>query len=113
MARFKDFGTGDQDKPVEELHFSLHGEDFQCKPKIQGKVLLDLIARSNAQENPAEAAKLISEFFGIVLLKESFERFTALTLSEDKIIDVEQLSDIVAWLVEEYAKRPTPLPLVS
>lgn len=113
MARFKDFGSGDQDKPVEPLSFKLHGEDFQCKPKMQGKVLLDLVAKSSSQDNPAEAAAIINRFFELVLVQESYVRFDALVQSDDKIVDVEQLSSIVAWLVEQYSDRPTQPPAAS
>jgi hypothetical protein len=113
MARFKDFGSGDQDKPVEPLSFKLYGEDFQCKPKMQGKVLLDLVAKSSGQDNPAEAAAIINTFFSLVLVPESYTRFDALVQSEDKIVDVEQLSSIVAWLVEQYSDRPTQPPAAS
>jgi hypothetical protein len=113
MARFKDFGAGDQDKPAEPLSFKLHGEEFSCKPKMQGKVLLDLVAKSSAQDNPGEAAAIINKFFELVLVAESYKRFDALVQSDDKIVEVEQLSDIVAWLVEQYTDRPTQLPVVS
>lgn len=113
MARFKDFGTGDQDKPVEPLAFMLYGQEFSCKPRIQGKLLLDLISRSNAQTDPAQAAEIINDFFAAVLLAESYERFTALTSSDDTIVEMEKLSEIIAWLVEQYSDRPTQRPAVS
>lgn len=113
MARFKDFGAGDQDKPAEPLSFKLHGEDFACKPKMQGKVLLELVAASSAQDNPGEAAAIINKFFKLVLVAESYERFEALLESDDRIVEVEKLSDIVAWLVEQYSDRPTQPPAAS
>ena len=113
MARFKDFGSGDQDKPAQPISFKLHGEEFSCKPKMQGKVLLDLVAKSSAQDNPGEAAAIINKFFELVLIADSYKRFEALVESDDKIVEVEQLSEIVAWLVEQYTDRPTQLPVVS
>jgi hypothetical protein len=113
MARFKDFGAGEQDKPAEPLSFKLHGEDFSCKPKMQGRILLDLVAASSAQDNPGEAAAIINKFFKLVLIAESYERFDALVQSDDRIVEVEQLSAIVAWLVEQYADRPTQPPAAS
>lgn len=113
MARFKDFGSGSQDKPAEPLSFMLHGEEFSCKPKMQGRVLLDLVAKSAVQDNPAEAAAIINKFFELVLVPESYTRFDALVQSDDRIVDVEQLSEIVAWLVEQYSDRPTQRPAAS
>lgn len=109
MARFKDFGAGD-DTPTEEISFKLHGEEFSCRPAMQGKVLLDLVAKSSNQENPGEAAEMIGSFFKIVLLPESYERFDALVTDPDRIVPIETLSEIVGWLVEQYSDRPTKRP---
>jgi hypothetical protein len=55
---------------------------------------------------------MIDKFFARVLLAESYERFSALLASE-KIVPVETLANITAWLVEEYSGRPTERPEVS
>lgn len=112
MARFKDFGSGG-DAPKEDIVFKIHGEEFTCRPALQGKTLLDLVAKSTDQENPGESAKVITLFFEKVLVPESFARFEQLAEDPDKIIDVETLSDIVGWLVEQYSSRPTSRPEVS
>lgn len=112
MAKFKDFGAGN-DIPQEPISFVLHGETFDCKPAIQGKFLLDLVARSGNQDDPAESAKVIGDFFKTVLVNESFQRFTFLSEDSDKIVDVETLSDIVGWLVEQYTDRPIQRPELS
>jgi hypothetical protein len=43
MPRFKDFGSGAELAPVEPLSFKLHGEEFKCLPRLQGKVFLEFI----------------------------------------------------------------------
>jgi len=112
MAKFKDFGGGTSSAEKEPVKFMLHGEEFNCRPELQGKVLLDLVARSSG-DDPAEAAKIISEFFKNVLLEESFARFDALLVDPEKIVSVDTLGDISAWLVEVYSSRPTQGPEVS
>lgn len=111
MARFKDFGTGSNDI-VEPISFKLHGEEFICRSAIQGKVLLDLVAKS-ANDKPSETAAMISNFFSIVLLPESYERFEVLSNDPDRIVSVDLIGDIIEWLVEEYTNRPTQRPEVS
>jgi hypothetical protein len=37
---------------------------------------------------------------------ESFTRFNELLESEDKIVPVETIGEITAWLVEQYSDRP-------
>jgi len=104
MARFKDFGSpaADKGKP---LTFKLYGEKFDAVPAIQGKTLMGLVSNSDIN-NPAESAKLVLGFFDQVLTKDSLERFNVLIDSDDKIVPVETLAEIVGWLVEEYSGRP-------
>lgn len=108
--RFKDFGSGDGVEAT-PLSFKLHNEEFHCAPAVQGKLMLQLAA-SAGDNDPAKAAGMIDTFFEQVLLAESYERFSALLASE-KIVPVETLANITAWLVEEYSGRPTERPEVS
>ena len=111
-TRFKDFGTGtaNNDAPIS---FALYGETFNCHPSLPGKFLLDLIAESSS-DDPAESAAVVNKFFNMVLIDdETRERFNSLSLDPNRIVSVETLSDITAWLVEEYASRPTQQPEVS
>lgn len=106
--RFKDFGTGGAENKT-PLSFKLHGEEFNCYPVIQGKVLLDIVANAEANEG-AGAAKVITDFFKACMPEESYLRFDTLITNPDKIVTVETLAEITAWLVEEYSSRPTQQP---
>jgi hypothetical protein len=106
MRRFKDFGKG-VDVVYEPLSFKLYGEEFNCRPALQGKVLLDMASNSSLDGN---AGKVINDFFSQALLPESFEKFDALVNDPEKIVPVETLGEIVGWLVEEYSSRPTQEP---
>lgn len=106
--RFRDFGSGGN-PATDPISFKLHGEEFQCRPSMQGKVLLKLVAQSDEDEG-AGIAKSLTQFFEIALLPESLERFNALLEDPDRIVSVETLGEIVGWLVEEYSARPTERP---
>lgn len=107
-ARFKDFGSG-LVEDAEPISFKLYGEEFHCVPQVQGKLLLDLVSDSSS-EDPAKSSAVVTKFFGYVLTEESLERFDKLTLDKDKIVSVETLAEITAWLVEEYTNRPNQQP---
>lgn len=109
--RYRDFGTGGLEDAA-PLSFKLHGETFNCRPAVQGKVMLELISKSD-ESKPAETAQMVFDFFGKVLLPEDNTRFQALIDSPDTIVKMETLGDIVAWLVEEYSSRPMQGPEVS
>lgn len=106
MTRFKDFGAGGE-VVQEPLSFKLYGEDFNCRPALQGKVLLDMAANAGSESG---AGKVVNDFFSQALLPEDLERFNALINDPDKIVTVETLGEIVGWLVEEYSNRPTEEP---
>lgn len=106
--RFKDFGKGGQvDK--RPLSFSLYGEEFHCHPTIQGHALLSIVANSNLEDG-ASVARGMDKFFNTCLISESLERFNALLSDPEKIVSVETLGEITAWLMEEYSNRPTQQP---
>jgi len=104
--RFKDFGAG-SDLPTEPLSFKLYGETFEGHSNLQGKVLLNLASSTADEDNAAAAAKTMDDFFAAALKPESYARFEALLEDPDKIVTVETLGEITAWLVEEYSSRPT------
>ena len=105
-GRFKDFGSN-EGVVKEPLSFKLYDEKFDCYPAVQGKVLLELVRKAGDESDPAAAADVIDSFFGIALLPESFEKFNELLRDPKRIVTVETLSEIAAWLVSEYSERPT------
>ena len=109
MAKFKDFGVGKTVGDKEPVSFKLHEEEFYGVKHIQGKVLLDLIAKSGS-EDAAVSAQIMSDFFAHVLTDESFKRFDTLLHDKEKIVHVETLSEIVGWLISEYSDRPEEQP---
>lgn len=109
MAKFKDFGVGKEIGEKEPVSFKLYDEEFFGVKQIQGKVLLDLIAKSNSEDS-AVSAQIISGFFEHVLTDESFKRFETLLTSKEKVVAVETLSEIVGWLIGEYSDRPEEQP---
>lgn len=104
-ARFKDFGE-DSNVNKEPLSFKLYGEEFHCHPAVQGKLLLDIVKEADG-DDAAGAAGMIDKFFETALTKESFGNFQKLLNDPEKIVTVETLSEITAWLISEYSERPT------
>lgn len=109
MTKFKDFGAGRLDEQAQPISFKLHGEEFNCKPTMQGRSLLKLVSSANA-DDPVESAKAVNSFFDMVLLKDDLARFNALLEDDEKITTVETLADIVSWLMEQYTDRPEQQP---
>lgn len=106
--RFKDFGSGSESEK-QPLSFKIHGEEFSCIPELQGKILLDLVRKSQSKD-PLVAAAVVDEFFDKVLVEDSLSRFNDLLQDKHRIVSVETLSEIVAWLIEAYSGRPEEQP---
>lgn len=110
MARFKDFGAGKEDNASKDpISFKLHGEDFECLPRLQGKTLLEFVELANS-ENAGDSAKVTRTFFSKVMNDATYARFDALLDDKEKIVTVETLSEIIGWLIEEYGNRPNQQP---
>lgn len=107
-TRFKDFGAGGEVNS-EPLSFKLHDEEFHCHKNLQGKALLDMASGASKAETE-DVSQTILKFFSKALVEESYARFLKLLDHPDKIVTVESLGEITAWLVEEYSGRPTPGP---
>jgi len=107
-TRFKDFGSGGETNK-EPLAFKLHGEDFNCRPSLQGKAILDMASNSNSTD-PSDISKSLYGFFEKSLESESYTRFAALLDDPNKIVTVESLGEIAGWLVEQYSGRPQQGP---
>lgn len=104
IARHRSFTPKAQNKKIEPLTFELYGETFTAHPQIQGAVILEFIS---AGDDAAGPAGQILSFFGSALEEESLARFTALIHDPEKIVDMELLTEILGWLIEEYTSRPT------
>jgi hypothetical protein len=107
-TRFKDFGSGG-DQNTDPISFKIHGEEFECVKNLQGNALLTLVAKAGSG-NATDAADTIKDIFSRALLPESYERFEKLIDDKDKIVTVETLGEITAWLVEQYSGRPMQGP---
>ena len=102
-TRFKDFGVGSSQATLDPLSFRLHGQDFECYPALQGKVLLDMVSMAGS-EDASDMAGGVMEFFKKTLKPESYTRFEALTQDPETIVTVETLGEITAWMVAEYSE---------
>jgi hypothetical protein len=49
----------------------------------------------------------LREFFSKVVKPADYERLLELFDDPERVVPIETLSDILAWLVEEYTNRPT------
>lgn len=98
----KDFTDRNHTEPQT---FMIDDDLFEC-----ARVLPAGVGRKFAQlqdKSPVEQFDGIGEILDIVLLPESAERFAARMVDPQNPISMEQIGQIIEWLVEEYGGRPT------
>lgn len=109
--RHRSFAPARSEKDLPEpLTFDLLGGkyNFECKPVLQGAVILDFVAAS--EDGGAGGAAHMTDLI-VEALKDDDEvaRFNEVIRSKkvEDTVSIEELGEIVAWLVEEYTSRPT------
>lgn len=107
IKRFS-FKAQDGKNKVAPIEFEFWGDILTARPKIQGAVILDFIgASSDAEEDSSALTRRILPFFKSALTEESWETFNKTIRSPDKIVEVDELMDVLSWLISEYTNRPT------
>lgn len=105
--KIKSFISETEETPAEPIEFELiKGETFECYGEVSGAVTLEFIAATSG-DNSADTAKGILNYLKASMDEDNFKRFDAIIKSPKHPIKIEKLSDIVAYLIEERASRPT------
>lgn len=117
--KFIDEPTQEGDEP-EPIAFTLGGvgsidgqkweESFSAVPVAPGGVLDDLTSSVSLDERTGNTVvhhMRVLQFFRGVLIDDDVERFEALVRDKNRVVPLEKLADILAWLTEELTGRPT------
>lgn len=92
------------------LDFTIDGDLFEAAPALPGDVFAEFVTLYNGRIDTEEYQQqhdLLKQALSLVLLPDSYERFAARLKDRANPIDDDQMSDVVMWLLEEYAMRPT------
>lgn len=105
MTEMKDFS-----KKRSDIVFRVDGDVFQAARGVPAEVLLDFAAEFSGMEAGATVDQQLQAFrslLEVVLLPESLARFTSRMRDRENPIEMDQVEDIVTWLMEQYGLRPT------
>lgn len=92
------------------LNFTVDGEEFEATPGLPGDIYAEFVtiySSTSEDKTYQEQHNALKQALSIVLLDESWTRFAARLADKERPIDDDQMSDVVIWLLEEYAARPT------
>ena len=99
----------DFSRPHRQLQFRIDDDLFEAARALPGKTLARFATRfADVDKAPADKQlDVFTEALGMVLLPESNARFQKRLDDLEKPIELEQASDVITWLLEEYGLRPT------
>lgn len=99
-------GTDDEGEPIEPILFN-------CVRKMQAKRFTSAFAALESRS--MESTDEILNFITKAIKKDERQRFTDITESEDIVLELDDLADIVVYLVKAYGdrERPTEPSVVS
>lgn len=101
--------TRDFTRKRERLTFRIDDDVFEAAPAIPGDTLTEFATRyTDITDKPvADQLGVMKDALSLVLLPESHARFTKRLKDPEHPIELEQVVDVVQWLMEHYGRRPT------
>lgn len=88
--------------------FTIDGDVFEGAPVMPAETLMEFASGFNEiGKTPAENLRTMRNLLEMVLLTDSYQRFAERLRSRENPIDMEQVGDIIPWLLEQYGLRPT------
>jgi hypothetical protein len=93
----------------ERLQFRIDGDVFEAARALPGKTLAKFAARfaGIAESTTEDHVDIVADALGMVLLPDSNALFQKRFEDLERPIQLEQASDVITWLLEQYGLRPT------
>lgn len=106
-AEIRDFS-----RPREPLRFRIDDDVFEARGMVAAERIMEMSSLGDRVDAAEDTEKLnvMVQIFRLALMPESFERFNARLRDDDDPIGLAQVTELIQWLMETYAGRPTELP---
>lgn len=105
MTEMRDFS-----KARKDISFRVDDDVFHAAKAIPADILMDFASEFSGMSEQATVDQQLKAFrtmLEVVLLPESLERFNARLRDPQNPIEMDQVDDIITYLMEEYGLRPT------
>lgn len=92
------------------VQFKIDDDVFEGIPDLPALDLVQFIgelSRISETDNMREQTVLFEKLFRLMLVPESADRFVARMGDREKPISLQQIQDIMPWMLGEYGLRPT------
>lgn len=105
MEQTKSFS---RNRPV--IKFEIDGDTFTAASGLPAGTLAEFGTRyadAGSDNGIKEQFKTLSSVLELVLLPDSYTLFTKRLSDPERPIDMDQLNEVIMWLLEQYGMRPT------
>ncbi|MGY5627463.1 hypothetical protein ACW7N6_38490 [Streptomyces sp. UC1A3] len=106
----------DFSKKRKDITFRVDDDVFEASRGVPADVLLDFATEFSDIATTAtidQQLKAFRSMLDVVLLPESLKRFNERMRDRANPIEIDQVEEIVTWLMEQYGLRPTEAPSSS
>jgi hypothetical protein len=110
MAAAAPTAARDFSRKRKRLTFTIDDDIFEAAQAMPAETYAEFVATYTGVDDEAgtrDIYKAMSAALQLVLLPESFTRFDERLRDRANPIDLEQLTDVILWLMGEYGMRPT------
>lgn len=116
--RHRTFGSHNKKATKSPVTFDVLGVDddgkeftetFTARAKIPGMAVLEFAALGTSSEGNQSVAA-VYHFYSVALPEEEYKRFHTFVNDPNYDVELDTLVEIIGFLVEEYASRPTEAP---
>lgn len=92
-----------------QIRFRVDDDVFEAAPAIPAEVLTQFVVKFSDVDNlpVLQRVEALAEVLKMILKPESFSRFRERMSDPESPIDIDQLNDVIEWLMEQYGQRPT------
>ena len=105
MAEIRDFT-----KKRDDISFRVDDDMFHAARGVPADVLMDFATQFSGMSLSTPVDEQLKAFRGVlelVLLPESLQLFNARMRDRENPIEIDQVEQIITWLMEKYGLRPT------
>jgi hypothetical protein len=107
--------TKDFTRERERITFTIDSDTFEATPALPGQTLTEFARRFADVTSAPNEAKLgiITDALSMVLLPDSAALFTKRFSDLENPIELDQATEVLIWIMEQYGLRPTQPSLHS